>query len=79
MIIDFIIKLPRSGDPVSKDKYDTIIVIVDKLIKYSILVLFKETYKADQLGFMLLNRLIRDYSIPRTIISDRDKLFTLNY
>ena len=47
IIMDFIIKLPKSGDPVSKEKYDTIIVIVDKLTKYSILLLFKETYKAD--------------------------------
>ena len=77
--MDFITKLPKSGDPVSKEKYDTIIVIVDKLTKYSILILFKETYKADQLGFILLDRLIRDYSIPKTITLDRDKLFTSNY
>ena len=79
MTIDFITKLPKSGDPVSKEKYNAIIVIIDKLTKYSILIPFKETYKADQLGFILLNRLIRNHSIPRIITSDRDKLFTLNY
>ena len=52
---------------------------MDKLIKYTIIVLFKETYRVDQLAFILLDRLIRDYSIPKTIISDRDKLFTSNY
>ena len=77
--IDFITKLPKSGDPVSKEKYDAIMVIVDKLTKYSILIPFKETYRADQLGFILLDRLIRDHGIPRTITSDRDKLFTSNY
>ena len=45
--MDFITKLPKSGDPVSKDKYDAIIVIVDKLTKYSILLPFKEIYRAD--------------------------------
>ena len=79
IIINFITKLLKSGDPVSREKYDTIIVIVDKLTKYSILILFKETYKADQLGFILLDKLVRDYGIPRTITSDRDKLFTSNY
>ena len=79
MTMDFITKLPKSGDPVSREKYDAIMVIVDKLTKYSILIPFKETYKADQLGFILLDKLVRDHGIPRTITSDRDKLFTSNY
>jgi hypothetical protein len=28
---------------------------------------------------VILDRLIRDYSILKSITSDRDKLFTLNY
>jgi hypothetical protein len=43
------------------------------------MILYKETYNASQLGFILLNRLIRDYNIPELITLDRDKLFTLNY
>ncbi len=77
--MDFIIKLPRLVNPVTNDKYDLIIVIVDKLTKYAIIILYKESYNASQLGFILLDRLIRDYSIPELITSDRDKLFTLNY
>ena len=45
--MDFIIKLLKSKDPVSKNKYDSIIVIVDRLIKYSILIPFKETFSAE--------------------------------
>ena len=77
--MDFITKLPKSGNPTTKESYDSIMVIVDKLTKYSILILFKETYNAEQLGFILLDQLIYNYSIPRTITSDRDKLFTSNY
>ncbi len=77
--MDFVIKLPRSVNPVTNDKYDSIIVIVDKLTKYAIIILYKESYNASQLGFILLDRLIRDHSIPELITSDRDKLFTLNY
>jgi len=40
---------------------------------------YKETYKADQLEYILLNRLIRDYGIPESITSDRDRLFTSYY
>ena len=54
-------------------------VIVNKLIKYTIIIPFKEKYNTEQLVFILLDRLIRDYSIPKLIILDRDKLFTSNY
>jgi len=77
--MDFIIKLPRLVNPVTNDKYDLIIVIVDKLTKYAIIILYKESYNASQLGFILLDRLIRDHGIPESITLDRDKLFTSNY
>ena len=77
--MDFIIKLPQLVDLVTNDKYDLIIVIVDKLTKYAIIILYKESYSTSQLGFILLDRLIRDYSIPESITLDRDKLFILNY
>ena len=77
--MDFIIKLPTSTNPVNEIAFDTIIVVIDKLSKYSILILFKELYNTKQLGFVLLDRLVRDYSIPRIITSDRDKLFTSKY
>ncbi len=77
--MDFIVKLLESKDPVIGGTFNSIIVIVDKLIKYAILIPYKETYKAYQLGFVLLDRLIRDYSIPESITSDRDRLFTSHY
>jgi len=77
--MDFIIKLPRLVNPVTNDKYDLIIVIVDKLTKYTIMILYKESYNTSQLGFILLDRLIRDYSIPELITLDRDKLFISSY
>ena len=44
--MDFIIKLPRLVNPVTNDKYDLIIVIVDKLTKYTIIIPYKESYNA---------------------------------
>ncbi len=77
--MDFIVKLLKSRDLVTGDIFDLIIVIIDKLIKYTILIPYKETYKVNQLGYILLDRLIRDYSIPGSITSDRDRLFTSYY
>ena len=79
MSIDFITKLPKSKDPVTGITYNLIMVIVDRFTKYLIVVLFKETHTAEQLGHLLLDRLVRDHRVLIMIITDRDKLFTSNY
>ena len=48
--MDFITKLPKSKDPVIRITYDAIMVIVDQFTKYLIMVPFKETHTAEQLG-----------------------------
>ncbi len=45
--MNFIIKLLKLRDPVTKDIFNSIIVIIDKLIKYTIMIPYKETYKVD--------------------------------
>jgi RNase H-like domain found in reverse transcriptase/Reverse transcriptase (RNA-dependent DNA polymerase)/Integrase zinc binding domain/Aspartyl protease/Chromo (CHRromatin Organisation MOdifier) domain len=77
--LDFITKLPKSEDPITKVKYDSILVIVDRLTKYSLILPFKETYTAEDLGSILVDRLVRDHGMPESITSDRDKLFTSKY
>ena len=79
MSMEFITKLPKSKDPVTGITYNLIIVIVDRFTKYLIVVPFKETHTAEQLGHLLLDRLVRDHRVLITIITDRDKLFTSNY
>ncbi len=44
--MDFVIKLLELRDPVIRDTFNLIIVIINKLIKYIILIPYKETYKA---------------------------------
>ena len=77
--MDFVVKLLKSKDPVTGDTFNSIIVIINKLIKYTIIIPYKETYKVYQLGFILLDKLIKDYGIPESITSDRDRLFTSYY
>ena len=59
--MDFITKLPKSRDPVMEITYDAIMVIVDRFTKYLIVVPFKESHTAEQLGHLLLDRLVRDH------------------
>ena len=77
--MNFIIKLSESEELITEVTYDSILMIIDKLIKYSHLISFKESYSADQLGFIVLDRLIRYHDISEGMTSDRDKLFTSNY
>ena len=56
-----------------------ILDIINKLIKYIIIVLFKERYLVEQLIYIIPNRLEGNYRIAVIIILDRDKLFTLNF
>ena len=77
--MDFIVKLLISKDPVIQEEYDIILVIVDRLTKLLHLVPFNKKYTAEQLGFIILDRLIRYYGILEALISNRDKLFTSNY
>ena len=70
MTIDFIIKLLKLVYLVTKKKYNSILVVVDKLTKYSLIILFKEYYNAEQLRFILLDTLVKDYRLPKLITLD---------
>ena len=56
--IDFVVKLLRSEDLVTKVKYDSILVVVDKLTKYTHLILWRETGTASELTNVLLKELV---------------------
>jgi hypothetical protein len=77
--IDFVTGLPLSRDPAIGLAYDAILVIVDRFTKYTLFIPFRKNYTAIQLAHILKDRLIRNHGIPKSIISNRDKLFISNY
>jgi len=77
--MNFITKLSKSTNSATEDKYDSILIMINKLIKYSHIIACKEKFTAEQLRYIVLNRLIKYHNIPKELISDRDKLFTSNY
>ncbi len=77
--MDFIVKLPKSKDLVLGVQHDSILVIVDRLTKYLYFIPYSESINAEQLGYLVLDRLVRYYRILIVFIIDRDKLFTSNY
>jgi len=77
--MDFVTGLPLSTDPVTKVKYDAIMVVVCRFTKYAEMLPFRRDYTATDLAHVFKDRIFRHHGIPKSIISDRDKLFTSNY
>jgi hypothetical protein len=69
--MDFITSLPRT-----KNKYDAIMVVVDKLTKMVHFILCTTDIDARQVARLFFNEVVRYHGIPATIISDRDSKFT---
>jgi hypothetical protein len=77
--IDFIIKLPPSADPVTKESYDGIMVVVDRFTKYGRFIPYRETWKATDLAHVFVKHVVANHGMPAQLISDRDKLFKSNF
>ncbi|GKD16931.1 putative reverse transcriptase domain-containing protein [Tanacetum coccineum] len=72
--MNFITKLPKSSQG-----FDTIWVIVDRLIKYVHFLPIRENDPLDKLARLYLNRIVVRHGIPISIICDRDGRFTANF
>ncbi len=62
-----------------ENKYNSILIMINKLIKYLYIIACKKKFIAKQLKYIVLNWLIRYYDIFKELTSDKDKLFTSNY
>ena len=77
--MDFITKLPLLIDLITKEVYDSIIVVINRHTKYSTIIPFREKYNTVQLAYLFLDKVVKIKKFPEEIISDRDKLFTSAY
>jgi hypothetical protein len=72
--MDFITGLPRTGK-----LHDSIMVVVDKLTKAAHFIPLKNTHKATNVVDIFMREVARLHEIPKTIVSDKDPKFTLNF
>ncbi|GJU18440.1 putative reverse transcriptase domain-containing protein [Tanacetum coccineum] len=74
IMMDFITKLPKSSQG-----FDTIWVIVDRLIKSAHFLPIRENDSLDKLARLYLNKIVARHRIPVSFICDRDGRFTSNF
>ena len=72
--LDFIIGLLRNFK-----QHDSIMVIVEKLIKSAHFIMVKSTYKAVSIADVFMKEIFRLHDIPKVVISDRDEKLTGNF
>jgi len=77
--MDFITGLPPSEEPLTGTKYDSILVLVDKLTKYCYFVPHLTTATAEDMAFVFLKTIVARHGIPEQLVTDRDKLFTSQF
>jgi hypothetical protein len=77
IILDFVIKLLLSQDPITRIKYNFILVITDRLTKYIYMILYLKANITKDLAYIFLKIIIANYNALEEIISDRNKFFIL--
>ena len=77
--MNFIVKLSKSKERVTKTTYNSILMITDRLIKYKYFLSYKKVTFAEDLTYTFLRMIVTNHELSDEIISNRDKLFTSKF
>jgi hypothetical protein len=72
--MDFIV-----GLPCTRDEYDSIWVIVDRLTKVAHFIPVRTTYTGEKLAEVYMTRIVCLHGVPKKIVSDRGTQFTSRF
>jgi len=68
--MDFIERLPKS------EGKDVVLVVVDRLTKFSHFISLTHPFSAQKEARKFMDSIVKLHGVPKSIISDRDKIFT---
>jgi hypothetical protein len=75
IVLDFVIKLLLSQDPITRIEYDSILVIINRLTKYIYIILYLKANIIEDLVYASLRIIVANYSALEKMISDKNKFF----
>ena len=77
--MDFIIKLLKLENISIEVKYNSILIVVDKFIKYIYLIFCNKKFTVKQTVYIVLDKVIKYHRILKNITSNRNKIFKNNF
>ena len=77
--MNFIVKLSSATNAITDHIYDSILIVIEKITKYSIMISCNEAMNARILSRIFLIEIISRFDCPTSIISDRNKLFVSSF
>jgi RNase H-like domain found in reverse transcriptase/Reverse transcriptase (RNA-dependent DNA polymerase)/Integrase zinc binding domain/Chromo (CHRromatin Organisation MOdifier) domain/Retroviral aspartyl protease len=77
--LDFVVKLPTSTEPMTGTKFDSILVITDRLTKFGHFIPYKEATNSEELAYVFLRTIISIHGLPDEIVTDRGTTFTSKF
>jgi hypothetical protein len=77
IILDFVIKLLLLQNLIIGVKYDFIVVIINRLAKYTYIILYLKANTTENLVYIFLRIIIANYSTLEEMISNKNKFFIL--
>ena len=73
--MNFIVKLSPLKNSAWGVRFDSILMIVDQLTKYTMFISFRESATASVLTYIILQELVSNHELSKKFITDQDKLF----
>lgn len=77
--MDWITKLPKSIDPMTGQKFDSIWVTIEPVTKYAKFIPYLESSPTEGLVYMFNREIVADHGMPKEVRSDRDKWLTSKF
>ena len=76
---DFIVKLLKLKDPITRQEYDSIFIIIDKFIKWGYFIAYIEEISVKDIAQGYVKEVFLKYRVLTKIILDRDTRFILAF